>query len=334
MGIGTTGPQVAVVVPTRDRPALVSRALGSALRQRDATIEVIVVDDGSSPALQASQTLARVFADPRVRIVRNATSQGVAAARNRGIEAATAPWVAFLDDDDLWAPTKLARQLAALAEAPDARWSYTGEAIVDANLHVVWVNPAPPAEAIKGRLLAGNAVPGGGSSVVASRDLLVELGGFDESFSIMADWDMWTRLAIRVPAAPVDEPLMGYVLHPSAMSRDVPRSWAEYERMEEKYRSVRSECGAALNRHDYLLYISDLDRRAGHRWRAARLSVRAARAEPDPRALLFAAATLLWPGFPDVMDRRSRAQCPAPARATAERWMADVIGASGLPRDS
>jgi glycosyltransferase involved in cell wall biosynthesis len=321
------GPVVSIVIPTKDRVRLLARGLGCAVRQRDVAVEVIVVDDGSDPPLSTSPALAALLADPRVRVVRNAASQGVAAARNRGIQDATAPWLAFLDDDDLWAPSKLAAQLTALAHAPAARWSYTGEAVLDADLQVACVNRAPPAEDIEALLLTGNAVPGGGSSVVASRDLVLELGGFDESLSIMADWDMWTRLAMRAPAAPVADPLTGYVLHPSAMSRDVPRSRTEFARIEERYRSIRSSCGAAVDLHRYLRYVADLDRRAGHRWRAAGLYVQAARAGGDRHAVVEAVAAIVWPPLVDIMERRSGATVPASAHTSVQLWVAQVIGA-------
>ncbi len=309
----STPAQVAVVIPTRNRPALLERSLACALGQRDVDTEIVVVDDGSEPAVGPDP-------DPRVRVVRNRAPRGVAGARNRGIREATAPWVAFLDDDDLWAPGKLAAQLAALRADPAAGWSYTGEAILDTDLTVVWGNRAPLADEIGSRLLRGNAVPGGGSSVVAARDLLLDLGGFDESFSILADWDLWTRLSLRARAAPVADPLVGYVLHPTAMSRDVERSRAEFARIDLKYRAVRAARGVPIGLHDYLMYLADLDRRGGRRGRAARLSVEAARAEGDPRAFLYALATLCWPGFGRAIDRRSRSKYPPDERAAVEEW--------------
>ena len=107
--------EVTVVIPTRDRGHLLPRSLRSALAQRDVTLEVVVVDDGSVPPAAHNKVVARVCAtDARVRVLRHMTPKGVSAARNSGIEAATGRWIAFLDDDDIWAPQKLASQLAAL----------------------------------------------------------------------------------------------------------------------------------------------------------------------------------------------------------------------------
>ena len=106
---------MSVVIPTWGRPTLVRRALDSVLSQTERSIEVIVVIDGPDPATIAA--LAEV-GDGRVRTVELPERGGAAAARNQGIGAATAPWVALLDDDDEWLPEKLATQLAIAAASP------------------------------------------------------------------------------------------------------------------------------------------------------------------------------------------------------------------------
>jgi glycosyltransferase involved in cell wall biosynthesis len=101
-------PQVSVVIPTRDRPALVLRAVRSALAQTLAPIEVIVVIDGPD---RATEEALATIADPRVSTVRNASPLGGSEARNAGIRHGRGEFVALLDDDDEWAPDKLQRQV-------------------------------------------------------------------------------------------------------------------------------------------------------------------------------------------------------------------------------
>ena len=108
-----------MVVPTHNRSRLLTTTLRSVLWQHDVDLEVIVVDDGSTD--DTAQVVAGL-GDPRIRRVHHPTPQGVSAARNRGIAEATSDWVAFVDDDDLWAPDKLTRQLGSEA-AVDARTS-------------------------------------------------------------------------------------------------------------------------------------------------------------------------------------------------------------------
>jgi glycosyltransferase involved in cell wall biosynthesis len=107
-------PDVSVVIPTLNRPSLVTRAVRSALAQSHRDIEVVVVVDGPDEATVAA--LAGI-GDQRLRVVRNPTRQGAPNARNVGVREARAPWTALLDDDDEWHPDKLATQLVAAGGA-------------------------------------------------------------------------------------------------------------------------------------------------------------------------------------------------------------------------
>jgi glycosyltransferase involved in cell wall biosynthesis len=100
--------QVSVVIPTYRRPLLVKRALRSALGQSFGAIEVIVVTDGPDPELAAE---LEAIGDRRLHIIQLSENRGANAARNAGVAAAHAPWVALLDDDDQWLPDKLDTQL-------------------------------------------------------------------------------------------------------------------------------------------------------------------------------------------------------------------------------
>ena len=95
--------------------------------------------------------------------------------------------VAFLDDDDLWAPDKIASQVAALGESRGAAWSATGAVDVDSQLRIVRASRVARDFGSLPKLLRGNEIPGGGSVVMAERDLLLELGGFNESLSVIED---------------------------------------------------------------------------------------------------------------------------------------------------
>jgi glycosyltransferase involved in cell wall biosynthesis len=92
---------VTVVIPTRNRARLLAEALRSALSQVDVALEVQIVDDASTDETAA---LLDTFPDQRVKTIRLVSARGVAAARNLAAAEATGEWLAFLDDDDLWAP--------------------------------------------------------------------------------------------------------------------------------------------------------------------------------------------------------------------------------------
>jgi glycosyltransferase involved in cell wall biosynthesis len=207
--------------------------------------------------------------DPRVRVVGHATREGQSRARNTGIEAARGEWIAFLDDDDLWAPTKLRKQLTAAVEA-NAAWAFSGAIVLDERLSVLEVYEAPPPAELADMMLAYNAVPAGASNVVARADAIREVGGYDETLSQLADWDLWIRLALAGPPAVCEEPLMAYVQHPSGMLvTDKSGLIDEFERLEEKYREACEQRGIRLDRVGLVRWMAWGDSRGGRRVRAA-----------------------------------------------------------------
>lgn len=108
-------PLVSVILPTFNRPQqTLLRAVSSVLKQTVHDIECIVIDDGS--AEHAMQTLATVK-DDRLKVLRHATNQGASSARNTGVRAASGDWIAYIDSDDEWLPTKLAQQLNDLNDS-------------------------------------------------------------------------------------------------------------------------------------------------------------------------------------------------------------------------
>ena len=120
-------PRVTVIIPTRNRAQLLKVAVGSVLAQRGVDLEIVVVDEGSTD--ETPSLLGRIEGG-HVRVIRHDSPRGVAAARNAGIAAANAPWLAFLDDDDFWCPDKLQLQLEALAAEPGAAWCCVGSLVV------------------------------------------------------------------------------------------------------------------------------------------------------------------------------------------------------------
>ncbi len=109
----SSNPIVSVVIPTRDRPALLLRAIHSALEQTLREIEVIVVIDGEEGS-ESADAVARL-SDERVRCIALGERVGGAEARNIGARSARSEWIALLDDDDEWLPAKLAAQIDAAA---------------------------------------------------------------------------------------------------------------------------------------------------------------------------------------------------------------------------
>jgi glycosyltransferase involved in cell wall biosynthesis len=314
---------VTVVIPTRNRWALLSTAaLPSALAQDGVDLEVIVVDEGSTDATAAE--LARLD-EPRLRVIRHDTARGLAQARNAGIAAARAEWIAFLDDDDLWAPHKLRRQLDAAA-AHDASFVYSAAAWLDEQRRFLHGLAPPDPEGLAARLLRWNEIWAGGSNVLVRSEVVRRLGGFDERLFQLADWDLWIRLALDGPAVAVSEILVGYVMQPESMlltdRRDV---FSEFHYLVEKHRDAAARLGGGADAAKFGRWVAAGHLRAGRRRAAARTYARSAVATRNAGLLLRSVVAFLgWQGFLAArrLARGLRGDDPAKLGVGEPEWIA------------
>jgi glycosyltransferase involved in cell wall biosynthesis len=277
-------PQVTVVIPTRNRWELLSRhGLPSALGQEEVEVEVVVVDDGGTDGT-AEQVAA--LPDVRVRLVRHEQSRGIGHGRNSGLAEATGEWVAFLDDDDLWSPRKLRAQLD-VAAARDAVWAYTTMLVLDEQTRVIETLPAPDPAEIGTLLRVRNALPAGGSTVIARSDVARRLGGFDTELNELADWDFWLRLDGAGPAASAPEPLVGYFRHSRQMRL------TEAQDVEHEFRHLEAKHGLGGMDLYFSRWVAMGHLRAGRRARAAREYLRGGLAHRNLGNVVRAGAALV-----------------------------------------
>jgi glycosyltransferase involved in cell wall biosynthesis len=295
-------------------------ALASALAQRDVDVEVVVVDDGSTD--RTSEEL-RELRDERVRVVRRERREGVSAARNVGLDHARAPWVAFLDDDDVWAPGHLAAMLGALRDSGLERERvglvFSGHLDLDADRHVTEMSPAVPADSVHDGLKRMNVV-GCPSRVLLRTNAVRAVGGFDARLSILADWDLWVRVLTGNEVVRCPELLVGYMHHAGNMHLDGERFLAELATLQEKHGwSGRAPRDAVFG--DLLpSYLAATYRAGGRRFKAAVWYARAFRARRDRRDLGRAAGVLLGERLIELSGLRRRATVD-PALG---RWLDDV----------
>jgi glycosyltransferase involved in cell wall biosynthesis len=279
-------PPVSVVVPAYDRAASIRPALDSVLRQTFSDFELIVVDDGST---DGTREVVRAIDDPRLRLVETPRNMGASAARNLGIAEARGTWVAFQDSDDEWLPLKLEKQMARLL-APGAGFvaGYCG-------MLILGEPDAPDGPGAAGGRLTARYFPGpeatelegdlvvpllrdsliSTQTLVARRDALREVGGFDPELRSLIDWDCALRLAPLGPIAFVDEPLVLQRFSLNSITRDRARRIASQIRLVEKHAPLLAGRPAIHPRRHYV--IAGGQRQAGD-LAAARGSLARARA--------------------------------------------------------
>lgn len=289
--------EVTVVVITRDRPHMLRQALASVLGQVGGPVPVVCVVDGVS-----GDTTEVLAAFPQVRVIRQADARGPAAARNAGLAAVRTDWVAFLDDDDVWAPDKLLAQRRALAAAPEARWCHTGAMAVAADLTPVGAMRARHSGDVHAAILSANVVCGGGSSVYAHTETVRRVGGFDPEVRRHEDWDLWIRLAAVSPLTAVDRPLVAFRRH--AVSRSGISVESDAVRLLGRYAADRRRLGVTEISHYPLQAVHDNPLVPGSRVPFARGYFRAGVYHRSPRLLAAAAGLLVFPRLLAAASRR------------------------------
>lgn len=248
-------PLVSIILPTYNRASMLREAIDSVLAQTFADWEMFVVDDGSS-----DETLPylRSLRDRRIHVIERQHTANPSTLRNVAIARSSGRYVAFLDDDDLWAPQKLEVQLLRLQSQSQARWSYTYVSWIDAE-HAAYRMAADtvrqPWEGwIFEYLLEGTAwvaLP----TVIAERSLLAEAGGFDDRLRFSHDYDLWLRLSRLSQVSIVATPLATVRIHGGNTYRSARltalESWMSiYDRLmlDPTIDRFRSQCLAARAR--------------------------------------------------------------------------------------
>jgi len=217
-------PRTSVVIPAYNAELFIERTLRSVLRQTYTSLEVIVVDDGSTDKTKVIAEAAATK-DDRVRII-SVPNGGVAKARNIGIAEANGEFVAFLDADDLWHPTKIEHQVAAMSHRTgdyEPAAVYTLSRTIDRDDRVFGSG--------KRVLLSGYSFArhlyarpvGNGSSILVRREAAIVAGGFDPTWAARGiggceDLDFELKIAAKYPITAIGLYLVGYRQYPGNMS--------------------------------------------------------------------------------------------------------------------
>lgn len=197
-------PLVSAIIPAYNRLERTSRAVASVVEQHYSPIEIIVVDDGSQPPIPTDV----LPADDAVRaatIVRHDGNRGANVARNTGINHANGEYVAFLDSDDEWEPTKIDRQIGQLTNS-DYEASYTSVKQVDSSGKVNAVRRAASSGDLSDSLITGNVI-GTFSSFCISASAIDRAGRPDPALPAWQDWEWYLRLSETVAFGAIEEPL-------------------------------------------------------------------------------------------------------------------------------
>lgn len=207
---------VSVIIPTHNRANEIRYAIDSVLEQIYPAFEIIIIDDDSN-----DDTLKQLemYHSSQIKIIHFHTNRGVSAARNHGIAKAKSEWIAFLDSDDRWMPTKLAAQLEVMQSNPQLRLCHTEEIWIRNGKRVNQMNIHEKAGGnVFLRSLPRCAISP--SSVLMHRSLFDDYGYFDVNLPACEDYDLWLRISSQEDVVYLDTPLITkYGGHEDQLSR-------------------------------------------------------------------------------------------------------------------
>lgn len=245
-------PKVSVIIPTFNRAHVLYYALKSVLEQTFQNFEIFVVDDAST---DSTPELVEQFDDPRIHYIRFETNRKSAAARNAGMEAARGEYIAFLDSDDEWRPTKLEKQVA-LMDSLGEEWgcSYTGayvNKVGGLTRHRVY-NPRRSGFLVRDLLMQKMVI--WTPTFMFRRSCLKEVGLMDEQLVRSQDVDFYIRLLEKYKIKALDEPLVNIYL---ALNKNLAKVAGESRLiLIGKHTSLIESMGVFTSR--YIYSISDL----------------------------------------------------------------------------
>jgi glycosyltransferase involved in cell wall biosynthesis len=228
-------PTVSIVIPTLNRAHLVTRAIKSVLNQTYQDFEIIVVDDGS---IDETEKVIKRCNNKRIKYKKHQKTRGPGAARNTGIDATYGDYIAFLDSDDEWLPTKLEKQINLFKKnIVKIGLTYCGVELIDQrsrNVKEKWI-PKYRGYVFE-KNLSENFIVSGSSTVIVQRKALEKAGKFDESLASCEDWDLWIRIAKYYEFDFVPEILVNCFAHSERISSNFERVVLGLKLFSKKYK--------------------------------------------------------------------------------------------------
>lgn len=235
--LAMTQPQLSIIIPTHNRPHLLPSAVQSALGQTLENCEVVVVDDGSSEPVELPS-------HPRLRIIRLADNRGTATARNVGARAAQGRWITYLDDDDQLLPHMAEASLNAVKTAtlPQPVAVLSGLEVVNSKGQVTETR-IPPTLPRGSYFFLEDIEPGKSfiskQTLVVERDVLLSIGGYDETFLSRVHTELFLRLNPVCSILGIDNITYRLISHNEPrISRDPSLRQVSFNRLIEKHKQI------------------------------------------------------------------------------------------------
>ena len=244
---------ISIIIPTHNRAASLTRAVNSVRNQEYKDFELIVVSDGSTDETDAIMK-DYTEKDRRIKYCHYMHAQGANHARNVGVMESSGEYIAFLDDDDEWHPTKLTKQLQVFEGDKRIGLVYSAIRIIIQDKGIQYLSIPEASGDLSREILFHNCIKTT-SSVMLKRNVFELAGGFDEKLPAMQDYDLWIRCLQITEVGCIREPLVNYYV--SDKSNQISSYTDKYitamEIIDEKYRVILD----SLTKNEYRIRNAD-----------------------------------------------------------------------------
>lgn len=286
--------KISVIIPTHNRADLLPRAIKSVQDQTRAVDEIIVVSDGSTD--NTEETVKKIAEqDSRIQLIAYYPGHNGNYARNRGIEAATGEFIAFLDDDDEWLPRKTELQMQLFEKDPDVGLVYSSQNCIYSDTGITYqTQPMWRGDLSKRIFIRGEM--GTPSQVMVRKAVLDQTGLFDLNLEALQDYDLWIRCCMVTKVDFVPEPCINY--YNSTSTDQVSSKTEKYIQsrlyIREKYRDEIAKFGKEFEQKVDIIVENRIAERClrNGRNREARLHARKAwKIKPSKVSVMLIAAS-------------------------------------------
>lgn len=215
-------PYVSIIIPTYNRANTIVKTIESILNQTYSDYEIIVVDDNSSD--NTKEVINEYINDyPFIKYLKHENNRGGSAARNTGVKVANGKLISFLDSDDQWINTKLAKEVECIKNNPNVDMVYSNMYLVDIENETTVLYKQDNFEDKYYGMLCKNII-GSTSLITIKKAVYDKLGGFKEGLPSCQDWDFYLNVVKEYKVMKIDEPLLKYYIHSNSISGNIDRA--------------------------------------------------------------------------------------------------------------
>jgi glycosyltransferase involved in cell wall biosynthesis len=279
---------ISVVIPTCNRPRLLETAINSVINQTYNNIEIIIVDDASTDETKAVHIK---YNDERISYIRVDKSKGGNFARNLGVKQSKGSYVAFLDDDDEWLPSKLSKQMQVFEKDESIGIVYTGADVIHTAYDTKYKITPQKMGDLSMSILTFNYI-GTTSSVMIKRELFDEAGGFDIKMPQLQDYDLWIRVCQLTKVGFLKESLIKYYVHASTnqITSSTLKNKKAIEMIDKKYELLIAQLSAKEQKKRFCQRYNAIGKRkfkSGDKQEARKYFIRSFLSTPNIASVKF-----------------------------------------------